>query len=70
MIPSSSFVNVRMLRILSALVKVLLVCIAIPANAQDSSLPDNPDPATPQTPSLRENFEHNGKEDFWMPISF
>lgn len=62
MIPSRSFVNVRTLRILSALVKVLLVCIAIPANAQDSALPDNPDPVNSQNSSLQSGFEPQRKE--------
>lgn len=62
MMPSRSFVSIRMLRTLSVLVKVLLVCISIPANAQDSSLPDNPDPARSQNSSLSEGFEPQRKE--------
>ena len=45
-----------MLRILSVLMQVLLVCIAIPANAQDSSLPDNPGPENDRNSSLQSSF--------------
>ena len=60
--PSRSFVNVGMLRTLSLLMKVLLVCIAIPANAQDSSLPENPDPADSQPPSFSHSLAPQQKE--------
>ena len=58
-----SLVNVRMLKILSGLATVLL-CVAIPANAQESSslLPDNPDPAKPETTWLRDSSEAQPKE--------
>ena len=53
MLPSEALVNVRMLKILSGLLTVLF-CVVIPAKAQESSslLPDNPDPANPETPLL------------------
>ena len=62
MISSRRFVNIRMLRILSVMVKVLLVCITIPAKAQDSSLPDNPNPANPENSLVRATFEPQRKE--------
>jgi hypothetical protein len=53
-----------MLKIFSALVTVLFVCITIPTNAQDSSslLPDNPDPASPEKSLVRDSFELQQKE--------
>src|SRR5262249_38483768 len=62
MIPFRNFVYVRMLRILSVLVKVLLVCITIPASAQDSSLPDNPDPATPENSLVQQSVRPQRKD--------
>lgn len=54
--------NVSKLRILSVLVKVLLVCATIPANAQDSALPDNPDPVNSENSLLRNSLEAQRKE--------
>lgn len=56
--------NVRMLKIFSAVVTVLFVCVTIPTNAQDSSslLPDNPDPASPENSLVRNSFELQQKE--------
>ena len=63
MLPYRSPVNVRMLKILTGLLTVLL-SIAIPANAQKSSslLPDNPDPTNPETPLLGSSSGPQPKE--------
>ena len=75
MMSSRNRVNVRMLKILGGLATVLL-CIAIPANAQESTsiLPDNPDPVSPENSLVRDNVgpQRNEKlldSNFFLMVS-